>query len=193
MSSNIEFRNTPITDLYILKRKIASDDRGYFYRLFCYEELKEIGLSKPIAQINYSHAKGKYVTKGFHFQYPPYAETKIVTCVKGEIFDVAVDLRSNSSTFLNWFGIILSEENKLSFFIPEGFAHGFQSLSDESGLIYLHTEAYSSADEGGLSVLDPAIGVKWPHPPQLLSARDSSFLNINSNFKGINIHEMQKL
>jgi len=155
--------------------------------------LKEAGLFKPIVQINLSNAKEKYVTRGLHFQYPPYTETKIVTCVKGSIFDVAVDLRSDSPTFLKWFGTILSEENMQSLYIPEGFAHGSQSLSDESNLVYLHTALYSGSNEGGLNVLDPAIGIEWPNTPKHLSKRDASFLNINSNFKGININEMQKL
>lgn len=187
MSSNLEFIKTPISDLFILKRKIIGDERGHFFRLFCQDELKEIGLKKPLSQINFSHAKEKYTTRGFHFQYAPNCETKIVTCIKGEIFDVAVDLRAGSPTFLKWFGTILSEENKCSLYIPEGFAHASQSLSDESSLIYLHTEAYSKENEGGVNVNDPMISVQWPHQPYNQSERDASFPFLTSNFKGIEI------
>lgn len=187
MSSNIEFITTPIADLFVLQRKIASDDRGYFYRVFCQEELRNIGLTKPLAQINFSHAKEKFTTRGFHFQNVPYMETKIVTCAQGAIFDVAVDLRQGSPTFLQWFGTILSEENNKSMFIPEGFAHASQSLSDKSSLIYLHTEVYSREHEGGVNVNDPMISVKWPHPPHNLSKRDASFPLLTVNFKGLPI------
>lgn len=185
MSSNIEFIKTPIPDLFVLKRKIVSDERGYFFRIFCQEELREIGLKKPISQINFSHAKEKFTTRGFHFQYPPYSETKIVTCTQGEIFDVAVDLRQNSPTFLKWFGINLSENNNLSMYIPEGFGHASQSLTDLSSLIYLHTAPYSNANEGGINVSDPLINVNWPNKPMNQSKRDSSFAYLTDNFKGI--------
>ena len=187
MSKNIEYLKTPIADLFVLKRKVMADDRGHFFRIFCKDELKEIGLTKPLSQINLSHAKVKFTTRGFHFQYAPNAETKIVTCIRGRIFDVAVDLRAGSPTYLQWFGTILSEDNKQSLFIPEGFAHASQSLSDESSLVYLHTEAYSDKNEGGVNVNEPMISVQWPHPPQNLSARDASFPFLTSSFKGITI------
>lgn len=190
MPLNFNYLPTPIPDLYVLRRNVIGDYRGHFFRLFCNEELKEIGLSKPLAQINFSHAKSKFTTRGFHFQYAPNAETKIVTCIKGEIFDVAVDLRKGSPTFLQWFGTILSEKNNQSLFIPEGFAHASQSLSDESSLIYLHTEPYSASNEGGVNVNDPMISVKWPHPPQNLSQRDAAFEYLSSEFEGIHANEL---
>lgn len=187
MSANIEFIQTPISGLFVLKRKVIADERGHFFRVFCQNELKEIGLTKTLAQINFSHAKEKFTTRGFHFQYPPNAETKIVTCTKGEIFDVAVDLREGSPTFLQWFGTVLSEDNHQSLFIPEGFAHASQSLSNESSLVYLHTAAYSAKNEGGVNVNDPMISVEWPHPPYNLSKRDASFPLLPPNFRGITI------
>lgn len=187
MSNNIECVKTPIVDLFVLTRKVIADERGHFFRIFCQDELKEIGLFKPLVQINFSHAKEKFTTRGFHFQYPPHSETKIVTCIKGAIFDVAVDLRKGSPTFLQWYGTILSEENHQSLFIPEGFAHASQSLTDESSLIYLHTAAYSAKNEGGVNVDDPMISVDWPHPPYNLSKRDASFPFLPPNFEGITI------
>ena len=187
MSQNIKFSKTPISGLYVLERSVFNDTRGYFFRLFCSENLKEIGLSKPMAQINYSHSKKKFTVRGLHFQNPPYTETKIVTCTRGEVFDVAVDLRKGSPTFLQWYGLYLTEKNNLSLYIPDGFAHGFQTMTDESDLLYLHTHSYCEESEAGINILDPLIGVDWPGTPKNISERDSSFLHINRKFKGINV------
>jgi len=184
---NFKFIKTPITDLFALERRVLTDDRGYFYRLFCCDELQAIGLSKPLSQLNFSYSRTRYTTRGFHFQYPPNTETKIVTCIKGEIYDVSLDLRAGSPTFLKWFGIILSEKNNLSICIPDGFAHASQSLTEESSIIYMHTEAYAAGNEGGINVNDPMISVEWPHYPENLSQRDASLKYLNSDFKGIKI------
>lgn len=187
MSSIISCTETPILDLYVLKRRVFHDPRGYFFRLFCQDELEAIGLSKPFVQINVSHTKTKFTTRGFHFQYPPHTETKIVTCTRGEVYDIAIDLRRNSPTFMHWYGITLSEKNNLSFYIPDGFAHGFQSMTDNSDLLYMHTHQYCKESEGGLNVLDPLVGVKWPNAPENLSSKDLSFSYINTDFKGLSI------
>lgn len=187
MSSNLTFKATPIEGLFIIERNLIKDNRGFFFRLFAGSELVSIGLKKSIAHINFSHTNDLHSTRGLHFQYPPHTETKIVTCLKGEVFDVAVDLRKDSPTFLNWFGINLSPENNRSFFIPDGFAHGFQVLKKDSELIYLHTNEYVKESEGGLHVLDPLIGIKWPYEPTKLSERDKGFIFLNNNFKGIEI------
>lgn len=187
MASDFNFIQTSIDGLYILDRTKIKDSRGFFFRVFSKSELETIGLKKDLVHINFSHTDVKYSTRGLHFQYPPYMETKIVTCLNGAVFDVAVDLRKNSPTFLKWFGTILSSENNRSLFIPEGFAHGFQVLSENSELIYLHTEKYVKESEGGLHVLDPAIGIGWPEEPIGLSNRDSSFGFLDNNFKGIEI------
>jgi dTDP-4-dehydrorhamnose 3,5-epimerase len=178
---------TPISDLLILERNIFTDDRGLFYKLFCCNELQKIGLKKPLAQVNYSHSSKKYTTRGFHFQYPPNTETKITTCIRGEVFDVALDLRVDSPTFLQGFGVVLSGKNNLSVYIPDGFAHASQSLTEESSLLYMHSEVYVPGNEGGINVNDPMISVKWPHTPENLSQRDASFNFLNSDFKGITV------
>ncbi|MBE7411769.1 MAG: dTDP-4-dehydrorhamnose 3,5-epimerase [Leptospiraceae bacterium] len=183
----MKFLDTPINGLYIIERNIVSDDRGYFFRIFAKEELLKIGHTKPIVHINFSHANNRYTTKGLHFQYPPYSEIKIVTCVKGEVFDFVVDLRKNSPHFLKWFGITLSEKNKKSIYIPEGFAHGFQSISEDSELIYLHTESYRKESEGGINIFDPKIGIQLPSPPVNLSDRDKNFSFLNNDFEGVTI------
>lgn len=190
MSSSLKILATSITGLYIIERNIARDNRGFFFRIFAKEELEPIGLVKPILHINFSHTNERYTTKGLHFQYPPHAETKIVTCTKGEVFDFVVDLRKGSPTFLKWFGVVLSEENKQSIFIPEGFAHGFQSLQENSELIYLHSEAYVKESEGGINIMDPMVGIRLPAPPVNLSDRDKNFTFLKNDFQGVMLDEM---
>ena len=187
MSSNLLFKPTSIDGLIVIERKVVADNRGYFYRLFSKSDFEGIGLKKPLFHINFSHTNKIHSIRGLHFQNPPHTETKIVTCVKGEVFDVAVDLRKNSPTFLKWFGVNLSETNHLSLFIPDGFAHGFQVLQNDSELIYLHTEEYVKESESGLHVLDPMLGIRWPFEPKNLSDRDKGFAFLNNNFKGIDI------
>jgi dTDP-4-dehydrorhamnose 3,5-epimerase len=187
LSSNLELIQTTIKDLFIIQRKIFSDHRGTFLRIFSDNELKAIGLNKYISQVNYSFTKEKGTTRGLHYQMPPMAEVKIVTCIEGEIFDVAVDLRSNSPTFLKWFGAILSENSFNSLYIPEGFAHGFQTLKENCKIIYCHTSSYSQECEAGINILDPILSIKWPLEPINLSQRDISFSFLNPNFIGITL------
>ena len=174
-----EFYETPLFGLCIIKRKPIADNRGFLTRFFCAQEFEKIGLTKPIVQINHTYTKTKGTVRGMHFQYAPHTETKIVSCIRGEIMDVVVDIRKNSPTFLKWFSILLSEENQTSLYIPDGFAHGFQSLTDNCELFYLHTEMYKASSEGALNVNDPKIGIKWmlPITEQSERARNNSMLN----------------
>lgn len=185
MSAHFNFLPTPLAGLTVIQRKPIEDARGQFARLFCAEEFREIGLTKSIMQINYSITRCKGAVRGLHFQRPPHAEIKIISCLNGEVFDVAVDIRRNSPTFLHWHGEILSAANRKSFIIPEGFAHGFQVLSDGCELIYFHTADYAPNAEGGLNVGDPSIAIVWPLPINEISARDRSHLLINNSFQGI--------
>ncbi|QEI09366.1 dTDP-4-dehydrorhamnose 3,5-epimerase [Pigmentiphaga aceris] len=167
------FQAAPIAGLWIVDRKPIGDNRGSFTRFYCGEEFAAIGLQDPIVQINHSSSARAGTVRGLHFQHAPHAETKVVTCVAGSILDVAVDLRAGSPTFLQWFGVELSADNKRGLIIPPGFAHGFQSLEDHSEVMYLVTAAYSAQFEDGLSPFDPAVGVVWPLPPTEVSARDA--------------------
>lgn len=185
MDSRFEFRLAPLGDLYVAKRKATKDQRGSFSRLFCTEEFNSAGLSKPILQINHSLTKRRGTVRGLHFQHPPYAEYKIVTCLRGEVYDVAVDIRRGSPTFLKWHGEILTRENGKSLLIPEGFAHGFQTLTDECELLYLHTAPYKHDKEEALNVSDPRIGILWPLPIGNLSERDRSHPFVGDDFEGI--------
>lgn len=151
-----------------------TDERGYFAREFCANELKEAGIYFEIKQVNHSFTKNKGVVRGLHFQFPPFCESKIVRCIKGSIFDVAVDLRKNSPSFLQYSSQILTDKNMKAFYIPKGFAHGFQTLEDDCELLYFHDEFYNRAHEGALNSFDSKINIKWPLEATFLSARDKT-------------------
>lgn len=155
-----KFNETPIEGLYVIETKIFGDHRGYFMETYNYTDFKEAGLTMKFVQDNQSKS-AKGVLRGLHFQ-KQYPQGKLVRAVKGEVFDVAVDLRRNSETFGQWYGIILSEDNKKQFYIPEGFAHGFVVLSDEAEFTYKCTDFYHPEDEGGLIWNDSDVGIKWP-------------------------------
>jgi dTDP-4-dehydrorhamnose 3,5-epimerase len=186
-TTRFDFHPTPLTGLWVIQRKPIVDERGFFCRLFCAEEFQAAGLKKHIAQINHTYTKKKGTVRGLHFQYPPYAECKIVSCLQGEVYDVAVDIRKGSPTFLHWHGEILSASNQKSLFIPEGFAHGFQTLIDDCELIYLHSVPFYEHSEGAINVADPKIGIVWPVPITDISGGDLHHPFINDNFKGIEI------
>ena len=183
--SRFDFLPTPLSSLTLIQRKPIEDDRGFFCRFYCADEFREAGLRKPIAQINHTFTRKRGAVRGLHFQYPPHADTKIVSCLKGEVFDVAVDIRQGSPTFLCWHGEIISAANQKSLLIPEGFAHGFQTLTEDCELIYLHSESYHPQAEGALNVADPRLGIAWPVAITELSDRDRAHPCIGSNFEGI--------
>lgn len=187
MSARFDFTPTPLAGLIVIRRKPIEDERGIFERVFCAEEMREAGLEKPIVQINHSLTRRKGTVRGIHFQYPPHTETKIVSCMKGEVFDVAVDLRTGSPTFLHWHGEVLSAKNGTSLLIPEGFAHGFQTLVDDCELLYFHTMPYTPHAEGALNAQDPLLGITWPHSIGDMSDRDRSHPFLSSDFEGITV------
>ncbi|HKR78261.1 MAG TPA: dTDP-4-dehydrorhamnose 3,5-epimerase family protein [Nitrospira sp.] len=176
---------TPIEGLLLLTRKPIGDSRGYLERLFCQEELTEIMARNTVVQINHTFTKVRGTVRGMHFQRPPHAEMKLVSCLRGAIFDVAIDLRRNSSTFLRWHAETLTEDNYKTFIIPEGFAHGFQTLSDDCEMLYFHTAAFRAEAEGGLHPQDPRLGIEWPLPVGGLSARDANHALVTECFSGL--------
>jgi len=153
--------------------------------MFCSDELKSIGWDKPIVQINFTHTKSKGVIRGLHFQSPPFQEMKLVSCIHGEVWDVAIDLRANSKTFLKWHAEILSDKNGYGLLIPEGYAHGFQALTDEVEMLYFHSEKYEPTSEGGLNPSDPLLNISWPLGVTELSSRDQAHPFLNSQFIGM--------
>ena len=180
-----DFRQTLLEGLTLIQRKKNEDNRGFFSRFFCAEEYAALGLKENIAQINHTRTMRTGTVRGLHFQYPPHSEIKIVSCVRGEVFDVVVDIRRGSETFLQWHGETLSEDNFRSLFIPRGFAHGFQTLDEDCELIYLHSTPYQQASEGALNVNDPRLSIRWPLSIVDLSERDSSHPFISDNFNGL--------
>ncbi len=177
----------PLGGLFLVQRKQLPDTRGFFSRMFCAEELTQAGFRRPIAQINHTLTRKRGALRGMHFQHPPQAEDKFVSCIRGEILDVAIDLRKDSPTFLNWHAEILSAKNARSMLIPEGFAHGFQTLTEDCELLYLHSRPYAAASEGGLNAVDPALAIAWPLPIAEISTRDAAHPFITPDFIGIQI------
>lgn len=178
---------TPLPGLKMVRRARIEDERGFLSRLYCAGELAAIGFTDVIVQINHTLTRAAGAIRGMHFQQPPHAEDKFVTCLRGAILDVAVDLRRGSPTFLRWHGEELSAENGASLFIPKGFAHGFQTLTEDCELLYLHTAAYERSAEGGLSPFDPALAIAWPLAATDMSARDRAHPPIDANFAGIEL------
>jgi len=182
MSTRFDILDTPLAGLRVLQRKPIGDSRGYLERLFCTEELQPIAPGKHIAQINHTLTVVRGTVRGMHFQRPPHAEIKFVICLRGEVFDVAVDLRDNSPTFLRWHAEVLSADNHKTLVIPEGFAHGFQTLTDDCEMLYFHTDAFQPGAEGGLNAQDPRLAIQWPLPVAGLSPRDAAHILLDDDF-----------
>jgi dTDP-4-dehydrorhamnose 3,5-epimerase len=185
--SRFVFHQTPLTGLRLVERRPIEDARGFLARVYCAEEFLAAHWHKPVLQINHTLTRKRGTVRGLHFQHPPYVESKLVSCFRGHVFDVAVDLRRDSPTFLRWHGEHLSAENRFSMLIPEGFAHGFQALADDCELIYLHTACYQASAEGALNVSDPTLGIAWPLPITELSERDRAHPLISAGFQGIQL------
>jgi len=176
---------TPLAGLVAVQRRRRADARGFFSRLYCAQELSAAGFTEPVAQINHTATAHRGAVRGLHFQFAPHAEDKFVSCLRGEVFDVAVDLRRGSPTFLRWHAQRLSAENGISLLIPKGFAHGFQTLADDCELIYLHSRPYAADAEGALNARDPALAIAWPLPITDISERDAKHPSLTSEFTGI--------
>ena len=157
---NFTFNKLDIEGLYVIEPKVFGDNRGYFMETYENKDFKEAGIDVTFVQCNESKSR-KGVLRGLHFQ-KNYPQGKLVRVVKGQVFDVAVDLRGGSPTYGSWYGLVLSEENKKMFYVPEGFAHGYLTLSDEAVFLYQCTDYYHPEDEGGIIWNDPQIGIKWP-------------------------------
>lgn len=173
MSGRFTIEPTPLAGVFTVARRPRCDDRGFLERLFCEHDLAPLlPPGRRIVQVNRSLTRGAGTVRGMHFQRPPHAELKVVTCLRGSVFDVAVDVRADSPTRLMWHGVVLSADRHEALVIPEGFAHGFQTLTTDCELLYFHTAAWSPDAEAGLNPLDPAVGIRWPQPITGLSDRD---------------------
>ncbi len=163
------------------------DNRGCFARFFCQNELSSILGRHSIINVNYSQTVKRGSIRGLHFQYAPSAEMKLVRCIRGIIYDVLVDIRKQSPTFLQWYGVELSAENKKMAVVPEGFAHGFQSLMDNSEILYLTTASYDAEREGGLHFNDPVLNIDWPLAVTDISEKDRMHAVLSNAFVGVDI------
>lgn len=175
----------PLDGAAVIDSEPFIDHRGAFARFFCEEELGEIIGERRIVNVNFSRTNQKGAIRGLHFQYPPKAEMKLVRCIRGAVYDVIVDIRRDSPTYLQWFGIELSGENMKMLCVPEGFAHGFQVLEDFSEMLYLHTEFYSREHEGGLRYSDPLLVIEWPLEATDISERDRYHPLLSEGFQGV--------
>jgi dTDP-4-dehydrorhamnose 3,5-epimerase len=187
MGEVMNILESDISGLAIVETAINRDIRGSFARLYCDNELSIVLNRRNIVQINHSVTESVGAVRGFHYQRVPNAEMKFIRCIKGRVWDVAIDLRRNSPTFMSWRAYELSAKNALMAVIPEGFAHGFQVMESGSELIYLHTAHYSPASEGGVRFDDPRIGVDWPMPIGDVSARDLALPILSVEFDGLEI------
>ncbi len=185
--SSLTVSDLPLAGLKHVQRQLLTDERGVFARLFCADELAAAGWQGPVAQINHSLTRARGTVRGLHYQRAPHAEMKLVSCIRGEVWDVAVDLRAGSPTFLQWHAQFLNAADGAAMLIPAGFAHGFQALSDEAELVYCHSTAYAPAVEAGLHARDARLAITWPLPLLGLSPRDAGFAWLTPGFEGVRL------
>jgi dTDP-4-dehydrorhamnose 3,5-epimerase len=179
------FTPTPLNGSFIISVIPRGDSRGWFARTWCKTEFTAIGHTKEWVQMNHSFTQRKGTIRGMHYQLAPFTEIKLVRCIAGSVYDVIVDIRKGSPTYLQWYGAELSAENKQMMYIPEGFAHGFQTISDDAELIYHHSSFYTAEAEAGIHHGDRTIAIDWPLPLREISDRDQSLPIIDENFKAL--------
>jgi len=179
------FNPTPLAGAFTIDVEPFQDTRGFFTRTFCEKEFAEHQLVQHFVQANHSGTNGRGVIRGMHFQHSPHCEVKLVKCVQGAIYDVIVDVRRGSPTFLQWFGAELTAGNKRMMYVPAGFAHGFQSLSDYSEIVYMVSAFYNKESEDGIRYDDPVVKIQWPLPVSLVSDKDQKIPLVDLSFGGV--------
>ncbi len=185
MSSRFEIIDTALPGVKVVQRRPRVDARGYLERLYCAREFTALTAGRPIAQINHTSTTRRGIVRGMHYQLPPFEEFRLVSCLRGAVFDVAVDIRTGSPALLRSHAELLSADNHRSLLIPPGFAHGFQALTDDAELLYLHTAAYVAEAEGVLNACDPALAIPWPEPITGRSDRDRTHPMLTGEFTGV--------
>lgn len=183
----MDFSPTPLKDAFVVEIEPHGDSRGFFARAWCRQEFEEQGLSTHVEQCNLSFNETKGTLRGMHFQRPPHSEVKLIRCTRGAIWDVIVDLRPNSETYKRWFGVELTGENRRMLYVPEGFAHGYQTLVDATETLYQVSAAYAPDSEGGVRWDDPAFGIEWPdETARTISEKDAAWPDFTSSPFGSN-------
>ena len=169
------FTETPLAGAFVIEPELLEDARGFFARTWCGREFETRGLVTRVAQCSTSFNKKRGTLRGMHYQAPPFAETKIVRCIRGSMHDVIIDLRTSSSTFTKHFGVVLTAENRKMLYVPAGFAHGFQTLEDDTEVFYQISEFYSSTYARGVRWNDPAFDIRWPADERTIVDRDRTY------------------
>jgi dTDP-4-dehydrorhamnose 3,5-epimerase len=180
----MKFHPTPLLGAYTIELEKRGDDRGFFARFFCQREFEAAGVPTSVVQINNSLSAKAGTLRGMHYQLPPAAEIKVVRCIRGALYDAIIDLRPDSPTFGKWFGVELTAENRLMIFVPQGFAHGILTLTDDTEAFYLVNAFYGPEQERGVRFDDPHFGVEWPQLPIDISPKDRSWPDFNPTFHG---------
>jgi len=171
----VKFYETELAGAFVIDIEPREDSRGFFARTWCKNELEQHGLNTNVVQANMSYNTLKGTLRGMHYQVAPYAETKLVRCTRGAIYDVIVDLRPESATYKRWIGVELTADNRRALYVPEGFGHGFITLEDNTDVMYQVTAFYTPGAEGGLRYNDPAFGIEWPIPMAVISDKDATW------------------
>jgi dTDP-4-dehydrorhamnose 3,5-epimerase len=178
----MKFHAAPLRGAFTIELEKRGDDRGFFARLFCQREFEAAGIPMPIVQINNSLSAKAGTLRGMHYQLPPATEIKVVRCIRGALYDVIIDLRPDSPTFARWFGTELTAENRLMMYAPQGFAHGFITLVDDTEVFYLTNAFYAPEEERGIRFDDPRFGVVWPQTPVDVSSKDRDWPDFDPSF-----------
>jgi dTDP-4-dehydrorhamnose 3,5-epimerase len=181
----LKFTQSPLSGVYVVEIEPVEDDRGFFARIRCGEEFSAHGLNSVFQQDSISFNRKQGTLRGMHYQAPPHAEAKLVRCTRGAVYDVAVDLRSDSSTFCRWFAVELTADNRKMLYVPTGCAHGFQTLEDSSELLYQISEVYRPDLARGVRWNDAAFQIRWPISSPILSPRDLSFPDLCERFEDV--------
>ena len=179
------FQETPLPGAYVIELEKVEDERGFFARSWCLNEFAARGFDATLVQCNVSYNKRKGTLRGLHYQVPPYAETKVVRCTRGALYDVIVDLRADSPTFLKWFGVELTATNYRMLYIPKRFAHGFQTLEDDTEIVYQMSEFYAPPASKGIRWNDPCFGIVWPEADRTISKKDQEYVDLHHTFVGL--------
>jgi dTDP-4-dehydrorhamnose 3,5-epimerase len=169
------FSETELKGAFLIEPERKEDQRGFFARTWCQQEFEDHGLNPKLVQCSVSFNNKKGTLRGMHFQVAPFEETKLVRCTKGEIFDVIIDLRSDSQTFKKYFSVLLNEQNRLMLYIPPGFAHGFQTMVDNTEVFYQMSQLYSPEHARGVRWNDPVFGIQWPDDKRIIIDRDLNY------------------
>jgi dTDP-4-dehydrorhamnose 3,5-epimerase len=180
----MEFTEISLKGARVVRLRKIEDERGFFARSWCVEEFQRAGLNPAMVQLNVGFNRQVGTVRGMHFQIPPHVEAKYIRCTRGAIYDVIIDLRESSPTFKQWFGIELTAENGLSLYAPEGFAHGYQALCDNTEMCYMTSALYAAGAARGVRWNDPAFNVRWPLPVSLISAQDGNWPDFSATGRG---------